>query len=75
MTDTYKMHTKTKKYAVRCYPNPRRWLAEVEYSYLIDFAKNYKMGQCRHNAHQLHLDKIEVSHIAHIQRDHISLNM
>lgn len=40
MTDTYKMHTKTKKYAVRCYPNPRRWLAEVEYSYLIDFAKN-----------------------------------
>lgn len=32
MTDTYKMHTKTKKYAVRCYPNPRRWLAEVEYS-------------------------------------------
>lgn len=40
MTDTYKMHTKTKKYVVRCYPNPRRWLAEVEYSYLIDFAKN-----------------------------------
>lgn len=39
MTDTYKMHTKTKKYVVRCYPNPRRWLAEVEYSYLIDFAK------------------------------------
>lgn len=39
MTDIYKMHTKTKKYVVRCYPNPRRWLAEVEYSYLIDFAK------------------------------------
>ena len=39
MTDTYKMYTKTKKYVVRCYPNPRRWLAEVEYSYLIDFAK------------------------------------
>ena len=26
MTDTYKMHTKTKKYAVRCYPNPRSCL-------------------------------------------------
>ena len=38
MTDTYKMYTKTKKYVVRCYPNPRRWLAEVEYSYLSNYS-------------------------------------
>lgn len=39
MTDTYKMYTKTKVYVVRCYPISRSWLAEVEYSYLINFAK------------------------------------
>lgn len=52
MTDTYKMHTKTKKYAVRCYPNPRRWLAEVEYSYLIDFAKMCDSGVWSDECHR-----------------------
>lgn len=40
MTDTYKMKTNNKTYVVRCYPNTRGWLAEVEYSYLLDFVKN-----------------------------------
>lgn len=40
MTDTYRMYTETKKYVVRCYPDSRSWLAEVEYSYLLDFARN-----------------------------------
>lgn len=39
MTDTYKMYTELDEYVVRCYPSFRDWLAEVEYSYLLDFAR------------------------------------
>ena len=32
MTDTYKMYTKTKKYVVRCYPNPIKVFTTDYYS-------------------------------------------
>ncbi len=40
MTDTYMMTSGDKKYAVRCFPDDRRWLAKVENDYLMSFAKN-----------------------------------